>query len=67
MKEFDAFIKSIELRAKKSGIENADGVNAFKVGFLSMFIKMEMHKNENLQKALVSYTKMNDVASSRLS
>jgi len=60
MKEFDAFIESVELRAKKNGIKNVDGVNAFKVGFLSMFIQMELHKNENLQKALVSYTKMNE-------
>jgi len=60
MKEFDAFIESIELRAEKSGIKNVDGVNAFKVGFLSMFIQMEMHENENLQKALVSYTKINE-------
>jgi len=60
MKEFDAFIESIELRAEKNGIKNVDGVNAFKVGFLSMFIQMETYKNENLQEALVRYTKMNE-------
>jgi hypothetical protein len=65
MKEFDAFIKSVELRAEKNGMKNYDEVNSFMAGFLSMFLQIQVGRNDELYNEMVSYTKMNDERSRR--
>jgi hypothetical protein len=63
MKEFEAFIKSVELRAEKNGMKNHNEVNSFMTGFLSMFLQIQAGRNDELYKAMVDFTKRNNEAS----
>jgi len=65
MKEFDAFIESIELRAEKNGMKNYNEVNSFMVGFLSMFLQIQSERNGELYNAMLDFTKHNNQRSRR--